>query len=175
MISKFATAAVLVAAAWSTGAAAAPISVDIRVAPPAPRYEVVPAARDGYMWVPGHWDWRGRRHHWVSGTWVRERPGYVYTQPTWVNNDGRWYLYRGEWARRGDRDGDGIPNRFDRNDGRYRDRDRDGIPNRWDRVDNRKRAHDRDRDGIPNRLDRDRDGDGVRNTRDARPDNPNRR
>ena len=110
MIPKFAIAAVVVAAAWSTGAAAAPISVDIRVAPPAPRYEVVPGARDGHMWVPGHWDWRGRRHHWVSGTWVRERPGYVYTQPTWVNHDGRWHLYRGDWARR-DRDGDGIPNR----------------------------------------------------------------
>jgi len=33
---------------------------------------------------------------------------------------------------------------------------------------------DRDRDGIPNRADNDRDGDGVRNTRDSRPNDPRR-
>jgi hypothetical protein len=57
----------------------------------------------------------------------------------------------------GDRDHDGIPNRYDRHDNRwhaaYGDRDRDGIPNRYDRVDNRQFG-DRDRDGIPDRHDR---------------------
>ncbi len=33
---------------------------------------------------------------------------------------------------------------------------------------------DSDRDGIPNRADSDRDGDGVRNTRDSRPNDPRR-
>ena len=33
---------------------------------------------------------------------------------------------------------------------------------------------DRDRDGVANRYDWDRDGDGVRNSRDARPNNPYR-
>lgn len=82
---------------------------------------------------------------------------------------------------RGDRDHDGVQNRFDRDrngdgrvDPRLRDRDRDGIPNRFDRdrngdgrVDNRFR--DRDRDGVPNRFDRDRDGDGIPNRFDNRP------
>lgn len=36
-------------------------------------------------------------------------------------------------------------------------------------------VHLQDRDGIPNRADRDRDGDGVQNYRDDRPNNPNRR
>jgi hypothetical protein len=33
---------------------------------------------------------------------------------------------------------------------------------------------DRDRDGMPNRADHDRDGDGVRNSRDNRPNDPRR-
>lgn len=33
------------------------------------------------------------------------------------------------------------------------DRDHDGIPNRYDRHDNRRGYHDRDRDGIPDRYD----------------------
>lgn len=41
-----------------------------------------------------------------------------------------------EWGhgepRRWDRDGDGIPNRYDRTDNRHWDRDGDGIPNRHD-------------------------------------------
>lgn len=92
---------------------AAPLSVDIRIAPPAPRYEAVPAVRRGYVWTPGYWDWRRNRHHWVAGTWVHERPGYVYTHPAWVQNGDRWRLNHGAWAR-GDRDHDGVPNRRDR-------------------------------------------------------------
>lgn len=66
---------------------------------------------------------------------------------------------------RGDRDGDGIPNRFDR------DRDGDGVPNRIDRNPNQ--------GGAPNRAERgrsrDRDGDGISDRIDPRPDIPNRR
>ena len=112
---------------------AGPVSVDIRVAPPAPRYEAVPAVRRGYVWTPGYWDWRRNRHYWHAGTWVRERPGYVYTHPAWVQNGDRWRLNHGAWAR-GDRDRDGVPNRLDR------DRDGDGVPNRRDsRPDNPRR------------------------------------
>ncbi len=103
--------------AGAVGAAAGPASarvdVFVQVAPPPPRVEVVPAPRRGWVWVPGYWDWRGRRHVWVAGTWVRERPGYRYFEPHWVERDGRWWLRRGHWGR-GDRDGDGVPDRFDR-------------------------------------------------------------
>jgi hypothetical protein len=51
-----------------------------------------------------------------------------------------------------DRDGDGIPNRYDRVYNPVWDRDGDGIPNRYDRVFNP--PWDRDGDGIPNRHDR---------------------
>jgi hypothetical protein len=115
--------------AGSLGAISVPAAaaVYVTVAPPAPRYEVVPSPRRGYVWVPGYWDWRGNRHVWVSGHWVRERRGYHYESARWVERDGRWYMERGRWNR-GDRDRDGIANYQDR------DRDGDGVRNRDDRY-----------------------------------------
>jgi hypothetical protein len=109
-------AAGLVAAAlgmMSIPTCAAPVGIMIDVAPPPPRVEVLPAPRRGYAWVPGYWNWVGHRHVWVRGTWVRERRGYVYAEPRWMERDGHWEFRRGEWAR-GDRDHDGVPNGVDR-------------------------------------------------------------
>ena len=139
-----------------------PARVDyITVAPPPPRYEPIPAPRPGFIWSPGYWDWRGNRHIWISGGWVASRPGYVYTEPRWVQRDGRWLREEARWERGpyGDRDHDGIPNRYDRHDNRY---------------DHYRGRGDRDHDGVPNRYDRDRDGDGVPNRYDRHPDNPRR-
>lgn len=149
MIAKITSLTLLAvaAAAFVPVVSAQPVSLNIRVGPPPPRYEAIPAPRRGYAWTPGYWDWRGDRHAWVGGNWMRERPGYVYVRPTWVNDGARYHFYRGAWARGGgDRDGDGVANRYDR---------------------------DRDNDGVRNRRDRDRDGDGVRNRYDRRPNNPN--
>jgi WXXGXW repeat (2 copies) len=103
-----------VASIMSSGNAAAHADVFIRVAPPVPYVEVVPSYRHGYVWVPGYWDWRadryGGRHVWIAGTWVRERRGYAYVPHQWVHRDGYWVQSRGRW----DRDGDGVPNRYDR-------------------------------------------------------------
>jgi hypothetical protein len=109
--------------------AAVPASVVIRIGPPPMREEAVPGPRRGYDWSPGYWNWNSRRsrHDWVAGSWIRSRPGYYYSQPTWVDRDGRWEQRRGAWTR-GDRDRDGIPNSRDR------DRDGDGVPNRRDRA-----------------------------------------
>ena len=102
-----------------------------RRAPPAPRHEVVPAPRHGAVWVPGYWERRDNGYRWVKGTWVRERRGHHYEPAHWVHRDGRWYFVQGAWRPvRGDRDGDGIPNRVDR------DRDNDGVPNAHDRRPN---------------------------------------
>ncbi|MDM0076547.1 hypothetical protein QTH90_19210 [Variovorax sp. J2P1-59] len=61
-------------------------------------------------------------------------PGYGYVQPGYVHRGPGYYQGRdGRWDRRGygDRDHDGVPNRYDR------DRDGDGVPNRYDyRPDN---------------------------------------
>jgi hypothetical protein len=152
-------------AAFAPMPASAQVDVNLVIgtAPPPLRYESLPPPRYGYVWAPGYWNWNGYRHVWVSGHWLVERPGYYYVQPQWVQSNGHWVRHEGRWDRRG-----------------WGDRDRDGIPNRYDNHDNRNyghdrgRRHDNDRDGIPNRYDRDRDGDGVPNRYDSRPDNPRR-
>jgi hypothetical protein len=118
----------------------APVTVNVRGAPPAPRREVVPVNRRGYTWAPGYWEYRHNRYQWVSGSWVRDRPGYYYSAPTWVQRGDHWVLIQGGWERgsrdrnAGDRDRDGIPDRYDG------DRDNDGVPNRHDsRPDNPRR------------------------------------
>ena len=58
---------------------------------PAPRAAFVPADRDDYVWVPGHFEWRGHRRVFIEGAHVARRPAFY-----------------------GDRDHDGVPNRFDR-------------------------------------------------------------
>ena len=89
----------------------------VQYGPPPPlRHEVVPPPRRGYVWVPGHWQWRGHRHYWVPGHWIAGRPGYRYYGPSWAERDGRWHYRPGYWGR-GDRDRDGVPDRFDRRPG----------------------------------------------------------
>lgn len=131
----------------------------IRMAPPSPVVETVPAPRPGQVWAPGHHEWRGNQYVWVPGRWYSERPGYEYRSARWVERNGQWQMVGGDWVRRGP----------------YGDRDRDGIPNRYDdRNDNARNRFgpngDLDRDGIANRHDRDRDGDGVPNHRDRYPE-----
>lgn len=133
-----AAAALAGAGALSSTPAAAYTSVAVQIGTPAPVYvapppaalhEVAPAPRRGHVWVPGHWEWAGHRHVWVRGYFVPARAGYFYRQPEWTRHGDRWAYRAGGWVR-GDRDGDGIRNRFDR------DRDGDGVANRFDRAPN---------------------------------------
>jgi hypothetical protein len=115
---KLLVSALFVATAIGTVAMPLPsvaaVDVYVNTAPPPPRNERVPAARRGYAWSPGYWNWRGKRHVWVAGSWVRERPGYAYQPHQWVERDGRWNLERGRWNRGGrDSDRDGVPDRRD--------------------------------------------------------------
>jgi hypothetical protein len=132
---------VLAAIAASALAGAAPALADVEVwvnaAPPAPRHEVMPAPRHGFVWEPGYYDYRRGRYVWVPGHWIKEKRGMHWHPSRWVQRDGRWHLERGRWDRqryvenrRNDRDHDGIPNRVDR------DRDNDGVPNRFDSAPN---------------------------------------
>jgi hypothetical protein len=88
-------------------------SVVIANRPPPPRHERIPAARRGYVWAPGYWNWNGNRHRWTKGHWERSRHGHYYQQSKWEQSNEGWRLNRGGW-RAGDRDGDGVPNRQDR-------------------------------------------------------------
>lgn len=75
------------------------VGVDVRVAPPAPRYERV-RVRPGYVWTPGYWRWNGRAHYWVGGSYVPARRGYVYVAPRWNPHRQAWRFNEGHWARR---------------------------------------------------------------------------
>jgi hypothetical protein len=103
--------------AASLGGIAVPMTasaaVYLSIAPPELRHEVVPAPRRGYVWAPGYWNVRNNRHVWQRGHWERQRAGYHYVQPSWTQRDNRWEFSRGRWNK-GDRDGDGVPNRLDR-------------------------------------------------------------
>ena len=138
---KLLLAALAAASIGFTAVPATAATIYLDVAPPASRHEVVPGARQGYVWQPGFWQWRDGRHVWARGHWVRERKGYHWHPSRWEERDGRWQFQGGRWDRQ-----------------------------RW-ADNRRGPGGDRDRDGIPNAVDRDRDGDGVRNRRDAAPDN----
>jgi len=76
------------------------------------------------------------------GTPVYTQPAPVYApqpvyvpQPVYTVPSYRYRHY--QQPTRWDRDGDGIPNRYDRVYNPAWDRDGDGIPNRYDRHDNR--------------------------------------
>ncbi len=112
---------VTVAAALISTAAFTPVAqaqhnrtevIVVQKAPPALRREAVPAARRGYEWIPGYWNWTGRKYVWVKGHYEKVRRGYVYARPEWRQGDNGWTLNRGGW-RAGDRDGDGVRNRDD--------------------------------------------------------------
>jgi len=151
---KLLLAALAAASISSAVPAFAAVDFYIETAPPAPRYEVVPAPRAGYVWQPGYWQWVDGRHTWHRGFWVKERHGYYWHPSRWEERDGRYHFVKGSWDRE-----------------RYasRDRNHNGVP---DRVEGR---HDRDHDGVPDRVDRDKDGDGVANRYDSAPNNPYRR
>jgi hypothetical protein len=129
----------------------------VNVAPPSPVYEPTPAPRQGYVWSPGHYEFRNGQYAWIGGTWLSERPGYEWKEATWVRGtDGQWHMTGGTWVRCDD---------YAYDDGRrdHRERSRRFGP-----------YGDIDRDGILNKDDRDRDGDGVSNWNDDFPNNPNR-
>ena len=67
-------------------------------APPLDKPESVPAARTGYTWSPGFWDWRGTRYVWMKGEWIRQKPGFRWEAWRWVEDAGRWHFVRGSYA-----------------------------------------------------------------------------
>ena len=87
------------AAGLAPAVSSAAVSIDIDVAPPPARVEVVPAPRAGWVWAPGFWEWRGHEHVWVGGHGIRERPGFHWVPDTWVGNGPHYHYVRGHWER----------------------------------------------------------------------------
>ncbi|HEX5538631.1 MAG TPA: YXWGXW repeat-containing protein [Methylophilaceae bacterium] len=97
--------------------AMADVSVVIGVAPPLPYYYPQPAARSGYVWSPGYWQWQQRRHVWIDGRWLHARPGYRWVPESWHQRGSNYQFEPGRWQ--GDRHFDarshwGNHGRFDR-------------------------------------------------------------
>ncbi|MGH8850919.1 MAG: YXWGXW repeat-containing protein [Casimicrobiaceae bacterium] len=80
-------------------AAQARIDLDINIAPPPLRHEVVPPPRVGFVWAPGYWDWDGghHRHTWRKGHFIRERRGEHWVPNQWVERSGRYHYEPGRW------------------------------------------------------------------------------
>ena len=89
------------------------VEIFFNTAPPPARYEVVPAPRRGYIWAPGYWDAKGKKHAWKNGHWEKTKSGHHYVESRWIERNNGWALERGRWNP-GDRDGDGVPNNRDR-------------------------------------------------------------
>jgi hypothetical protein len=82
---------------------------DVTIAPPAPMHEEVPPSREGYLWAPGYYDYAQNKHHWHKGQWMRERKGYTYVAPHWVDQNGHWNLFAENWVKDEDAKTKGSP------------------------------------------------------------------
>jgi hypothetical protein len=74
----------------------------VRVAPPAPRAEVIPRAPSPHhVWAPGYWGWRAHTGHvWYGGHWIVGQPGYAWEPAHWSERGGYWHFVDGHWRRR---------------------------------------------------------------------------
>jgi len=65
-------------------------------APPSPREEHQ-AARAGFVWIPGKWEWKGR-WDWTAGHWERERAGKQWHPGHWDRSGTSWVWTEGGWV-----------------------------------------------------------------------------
>lgn len=132
-------AATCAVALMGFGAAAqAQYAAVVSVAPPPPRHEIIPGPRAGFVWAPGHYEWRHGEYVWMQGHWLPERVGYEYREPRWVQRgNGDWVLVGGNWEHRMEREHarrERWERRHERQVARDRDWDGDGVPDRLDRF-----------------------------------------
>ena len=81
----------------SQGHAARVVDVEIGVAPPAPRVEVVPAPRDGYIYEKGHYGWDGRQYVWTEGQFIPKREGREWRSYVLEQRGNKWHYRAGHW------------------------------------------------------------------------------
>ena len=91
--------AIAVAAIGAPALVNARAYIDVEIAPPASRVEVVPAARVGYVWAPGYYNYNGHDHVWVSGHYIHQHSGHHWTADHWEQHGDRWHHEQGHWDR----------------------------------------------------------------------------
>ena len=92
-------AALVAGAGFVSVPASAREYVEVEVAPPVVRTEVIPERRHGYVWAPGYWEWRGHEHVWVEGRWIVARHGFHWVPEHWVEYHHHWRFEPGIWVR----------------------------------------------------------------------------
>ena len=66
---------------------------------PAARIEQV-GTRAGFLWITGHWEWRGSSWQWVGGRWEAERAGMQWQPGRYEVQGGVQVWIEGRWAPR---------------------------------------------------------------------------
>jgi IPT/TIG domain-containing protein len=90
--------------AATTTAAAQPETRDHRKggggphdAPPPDKVETV-TPKAGFVWIGGHWEWRGGKWQWLNGHFERERAGKKYTPGHWDHRGDTYEYTGGTWV-----------------------------------------------------------------------------
>jgi len=89
-----------------TLAAVAPLSpanadanVYVRIGPPAPRYEAIPAPPVGphrWVWMPGYYRWDGHHYNWERGRYAQRDHGN-WRAGHWEHRHSGWIWVEGGW------------------------------------------------------------------------------
>ncbi|HEX3571291.1 MAG TPA: hypothetical protein VHU44_10755 [Acidobacteriaceae bacterium] len=93
----------LLTAAFATllACSTAQAQVVVRIGPPPPRHEVIPARPTehlGWVWAPGFHRWDGSAYVWVAGHYAEPpRPRARWVPGHWVRRPGGWVFAEGHW------------------------------------------------------------------------------
>ena len=95
----------LLAALFAVGILVAPVTavtaadIEVTIAPPADRVEVVPAPREGYVYERGYWRWDNdaKRYDWTDGRYIKNREGHKYVEREWRQDGDKWRFRAGHW------------------------------------------------------------------------------
>ncbi|MBA2543380.1 MAG: YXWGXW repeat-containing protein, partial [Deltaproteobacteria bacterium] len=68
-----------------------------REAPPAPREEQR-RARQGFVFIPGRWEWKTNKWEWLAGRDERERPGKTWREGRWDRKGDAFVYVEGDWT-----------------------------------------------------------------------------
>lgn len=66
--------------------------------PPPIRVENPGAARRGYVWIEGSWQWANNQYEWVPGHWERAKAGYRWEPVRWQLQGNVYVRVGGSWV-----------------------------------------------------------------------------
>ena len=59
-----------------------PVAIRMATVPPPPPQAERHEPRAGFVWIGGHWTWKGK-WQWLPGHWERERAGFAWREGRW--------------------------------------------------------------------------------------------